>query len=152
MWKDAYGAMMLHQSERLSKESIHSKPRMIRMPEREDLHVLLPRPGLPHRRVREGAERHRHPRLKSKLGQGPQGLLQILRLQLKDEIEIQGRGQLSMEHHGHSTYDEVPDSQPFERRQDPLYSTVHAWSLLRPLRQRGTFNASPSRRVPSAAS
>ena len=99
------------------------------MPEGEDLHVLLPQPGLPDLGIGKRSERYRCLGLEAQVAKGFQCPIQIVTFQLKDEIEIEGCAQISVEDDGNSSDHQISDSNSLKNCENPLDSTAHAESL-----------------------
>jgi hypothetical protein len=118
---------------RLLNKKIQGKPRMIRMPEREDGHVFLAAPGFASLRIGKGSKGHRHPWLKSETLENGQRSFQIVGFQLDDEVEIESRAEISMQNDGNSTDHEISDIGPFQRLKNPFDTSSHGDSVPRRL-------------------
>src|SRR5207244_1372711 len=92
-------------------------------------------PPMPLRRVGERLERNRRPRSESAIAENPQRPFEVGGLQIDDEVQIECRARISMQHNSHALDDEVPDLSLIEVLQQ-FFDLAHHSSESTPMTDR----------------
>ena len=79
--------------------------------------------------VGKGAERNGCLRAETQVAKGFQNSLQVVAIELKDQVEIEGRAKIPVQHDGNSPHHQIADARLLESCQNPLDAATHSESL-----------------------